>query len=562
MHDQVNRDWQVLHGYPLPDAARRVLVDPAGELAAYRAADFLDRGNVVEAAIQASTAGHRLALWEPFVSVLPSRSLGNGDILFTYVPSPIYDPTSVALLVWNHERDHFDRASDDDLAEVGHPGPPGDPAKALSFVGRGAYLVELLARGRFDLGAYLAYEHLPLADTAAFRANVAASPPTGVYALWHLFFAGPAAALPPILEAARHSPARWTRDSAALIDELLAGRTQLGPIADVQALRAEVAAVASDPATTARVAAARWRAQVEQQLARVGPATLIRDDAAAAPCPGVAAARLGDLDLEVLEARPHQHRLVLRRDGRALDAMPLAGVGGTPDHAPVFEVVRDAPAPLVALWRPYDPARPQVMGAVALVAVVEGRLVHVCEWPLDVHHLETRDGALVARTADGAGYRLAGLDAVRPAAPAPPRLPGRVASPPASSPPPELDGDRLELTPTSLQLWRGKRMLFEEPLPEAYAMTVLPARRMVAVYGTSFEHRPIVDVLYVRSLQRKVKAGQGCCSWVSLAVDGCDVQLASTDDRLYVHDGRDWIEIDDEPLTSVPSWIRNRGWVS
>ena len=22
------------------------------------------------------------------------------------------------------------------------------------------------------------------------------------------------------------------------------------------------------------------------------------------------------------------------------------------------------------------------------------------------------------------------------------------------------------------------------------------------------------------------------------------------------------IEIDDEPLTSVPSWIRNRGWVS
>ena len=120
----------------------------------------------------------------------------------------------------------------------------------------------------------------------------------------------------------------------------------------------------------------------------------------------------------------------------------------------------------------------------------------------------------------------------------------------------------LQLTPTSLQLWRGKRMLFEEPLPEAYAMTVLPARRMVAVYGTSFEHRPIVDVLYVRSLQRKVKAGQGCCSWVSLAVDGCDVQLASTDDRLYVHDGRDWIEIDDEPLTSVPSWIRNRGWVS
>jgi hypothetical protein len=140
-------------------------------------------------------------------------------------------------------------------------------------------------------------------------------------------------------------------------------------------------------------------------------------------------------------------------------------------------------------------------------------------------------------------------------------LPGKPAKPPDTSAAEAIDGDRVELQRTALELWRGKKLMMSEPLTEAYAMAVLPARRMVAIHRANFELCPTLDIFWVRPLQRKAKAGQGAASWVSFRVDGRRLQLRSTDDGLFVDDGSGWIEIDAEPLTSVPSWIASRGWL-
>ena len=564
MHQDSIEEWRLLHGYVPGEPAARLCLDSAGELAGYRAPDFLAGPNVVEAAIEASRGTHRLNLWEMFVSVLPSVALGNGDVLHVYVPSPLYPAESAAIVVWNHERDHFYGASPEDLREVGQPGPVGDPAKALMFCDRSAYLVELLARGRFDLDAYLGFGHVPLAvDHPAFFDNLAASPPTGTYALWHLFFTGHAR-IDRAIEAGARSGSRWTRDSAALIAELLAGRNQLGPIDDVRVVRAEITALVADPATLATAANAQRRRQVERQVANVRPAVLTRDDAPGEPVDGEVAARFGDLDLQVDVGVHQRARLVLRREGRVLDALPLRGVGGASDSEASFHVVQSAPIPLVLIWRRADATSTQHPwdGTAAFYAIASNRLMLVAAYSFDLQGIERRDGHVIARTLSGAGYRCARLDRACPETAAPATLPGIAIAPPAASPPHEIGDDRLELTPTSLQVWRKKKLLFEVPLTEAYAMTVLPARRLVAIHGADANLRPTVDVLYVKQVSRAVKPDNGCCSWVCFPVPGLDVQLASTDDRLFVHDGTDWIEIDEEPLATVPSWIRSRGWVS
>lgn len=568
MTDTFDDHWRTLHGFALSDAARPWASGSATELANFRPDDFLQSKNVFEAAMLSAVGSHALNLWEPLLSVLPVRALGNGDILYLFVPAPTQPDAMPAIVVWNHERDYFEKVSDQDLEEAELPTTQslGDANAALSFASRGAYLIELLARGRFDLNRYLSFNRPAVnVEHPQLLTNVRAWPATATYALWHLYFSGDDASLAKVLVAAEESGARWTRDCAALIRELLAGRDEVGALRGVAALRAEVARVISDPEMTAKAAAAQRRADIDARLfAQVGPVKLVRDDAPATPDPGTRQADFGALTLEAREVRTGQFRLVLRDGARSIGAMPLTGTGGAPEREPHFVIVQIDPVPVVALWHRSDPAvsRHPHDGSLELLAIAGRRLCPVAAFEFDLERVERRDGVTLARTRDGAAYRVPVIEPVMvPAPPALPPLPGQPATCPAACPAPEIEGDRLELTPTSLQLWRGKKLLFEEPRTENYAMTVLPKRRMVAIHGANFELRPTIDVYWIRPLQKKVKAGEGCCSWVCFPADGLDVQLKSTEDRLYVYDGHTWLEIDAEPLTTVPSWIQSRGWL-
>ena len=561
--------WQSLHGAALPAAVALAAPDALAELSGYREADRLDAGNVVEAAIGSAAGGHGLDLWEAFVSVVPVESLGNGDMLFVSVPPGGKPEPAPATLVWNHERDMFVAASDDDIAEASRPStlPRADAAAPLRFARRSKYLVELLCRGRFDLNMYASFEHVPFAlDLPAFYDNVRTSVPTGAYALWHSFFAGHDDVLARLLPVAVHSRARWTRDAASLIEQLLAGRDSIGAMKDVAALRREVSETIGDPAATARIVASRRRAEIDDRVLVASRAVrLVRDDAPAQAATAVQTATFGDITLEVAQTRPYMHRLLLRERGRIRAAEPVRGVGGgAPDLQPELVVVGDDDAPVVALWQRSDPSHAMhpYDGRVVVYAVGERNLSKIGWFELDVERLEVRDGALVIRSRDGSGYRMTGVDLGKgPPAASLTALPGRPAEPPASSPPPEIDDDRIELRPTSIAVLRGDKCLFEEPLGEAYAMSVLPARRMVAIVHTDSSSRPILDVFYVRRLSRKVKAGQGGCTWASFPVDGLDVELRSTADRLWVGDADTWIELDAAVLDQPPSWIVSRGWL-
>jgi len=570
MSKSLRSTWKQLHGAPLPTTVAPLADAAASVLSTYRADDFTAAANVFEAAVERSANGHGLLLWEGFGSVLPVHTLGNGDILFVSVPRG----GAPATLVWNHERDDFVAASDEDLAEVegGDELPRGDAAQVLRFTARSRYLVDLLVHGRFDLARYTSFPHVPLAtDGTALFDNVRTWPPTGMYAMWHLLFLGDEAGLARVLAAAAESTSRWVRDSAAVIEQLRDGRDDLGALRGFAATRTQVARIISDPKTTEQIAVAERRADIEARILQPqSPIRLVRDDADSSMAEPVTSATFGDLALAIEEQKYGQLRLVLREHGRIRSVLDVAN---TPDavqpHEPGFVVVQDAP-PIVALWRCADPQAAMFPhnGSLWLVGVNGRHLVTAASFEFDVDHLETSPASgrrsreqVVARTADGAGYRVDVVAGAPLPAPSGEPLPGSPAEPPPQSPALEISGDRLELADRVLRLWRGKKLLFEEPVGEAYAMTAIPGRRMVAIYGVGMDLRPIVDVYYVRELTRKVKPGQGTCSWVSFPVDGLPVELRSTEDRLYVYDGESWIEIDDEPLTEVPSWIRSRGWV-
>ncbi len=154
--------------------------------------------------------------------------------------------------------------------------------------------------------------------------------------------------------------------------------------------------------------------------------------------------------------------------------------------------------------------------------------------------------------------------AVAPLNPAPeamPPIPGTKATPPAETAPAEIDGARLELTSTALKVWRGEQLLWEEPFIEAYAMAVIPARRMVAIHCAGRDFRPVVDVHYIHVTDKPAELGGGGCSWVAWPVDGRDVALRSSADALYVDEGDGWREVDAKPLTEIPSWIKARKWL-
>lgn len=555
--------WMSLHGHALPRDAQALAPDALQEMSAYHPANWTDRPNVFEAAVLGAADSHRLTLWEPFVNVLPMHALGNGDVLFVHVPSPAQAGARAAIVVWNHETDALEAPRPDDLE--GRPG--GDPSVALRLAARGDFLVELLARGRFDLDRFLSTEHGPLAlDNPAWAENVRVFAPTGLYAMWRLFFAGDDAALAKVLALSERSAARYVRDAAAVVRELLAGRNELGALGDVRAVRAETTRLMNDPALRERALATQRRAAVDRRLAgQPGPARLRRVEGATGEAiAGARQAALGALALEVVETPPGRARLVLRRQGRSLSALPLCGHGDPFEVTPAFHVVRQGPAPVFALWRKCDPASRRYPndGALVLYAVANDRLVQVAAFELDLAGLEQDDGDTLVRTEDGARYRLEGVDdlpapaAVEEASP----IPGTPAEPPAASTEPRIGDDRIELGPRSLRVWRGETLLLEEPLTEAYRMAVVPERRMVAIHGASFELRPTVDVLWVRPLDGPVEPGQGACSWICWPVDGRTIDLRATADRLFVFDGSTWIEVDARCLTEVPSWIQARGW--
>lgn len=562
MTDAFAAEWKELHGFDLTEATRAATRGTPGELAAYRPAGFLGARNVFEAAVLASQGSHALLLWEAFASVLPVQSLGNGDIMCLHVPRVATAERPVGAVVWNHERDAFERPASEDLrqAPVARPFATETPPLGIWFAARARYIAQLLAGKPFDVYDYAATERFAVEVTPALLENVERATPTGTYTLWHCYFTGNDAALARVLEAAKKSPARWTRDAAALLEAVTAGRDEIGALRGMAQLRKEVAAVIADPMTAEKAVAARKRADVDRRIVDArGPVRLVRDDAPASPASPLDEASFGDLALALEKGKYTQHYLVLREGGVPRDAVQLAG-GAEVELEPAFFVVQREPIPLVAVTRKPN-VRPGVDGELTLYAVKERCLARAATWEFDVDHLETRDGAIVARAADGVGYRVAVEDLSNVSRDPTKAVPATEAAPPEASPDARLDGDDLELTATSLKLLRNGKVLFEEPLDRAYAMTVLPARRMVAVHRTDHDHRPLVDVLYVRELKRAVKPGNGCCSWICFHVPGWAVELRSTRDALFVFDGARWMKIDDQALTTVPSWIENRGWL-
>lgn len=550
-------EWLSLHGYPLPAAASELAPNASEELAGTRPEAFLEQPNVFEAAITASEGWRRLLLWEPFVSVLPMHALGNGDVLHVHVPSPTQQGARPAIVVWDHERDIIDAPRADELGGL----PPGDPATPLRFCARALHLVDALVRGRFDLDVFLGFDHAPIdPGHPQLAENIKRYPPSALYSMWHLFFAKDDAKLARALQLAEQSPGRWTRDSAALVRELLGGRNELGAMRDVRALRDEAAAMIADPAVRERATAKQRRASLDRELGSRPGCRLVRIDRSGTPSEARTQASLsGGLALTVTTLGPRTS-LVLRHEGRALAAHTLSGDGGPARLEPSFHLLDQDRVALTWPSRSGAPGHPRD-GQLVIVGVSARRLVPLAAFAFDLQGLERDGDALLARTLDGSGYR---LEAVPPApAPAPlPPVPGTpCAAPIDASAPPSLDGDRLDLTPSSLRLLRGDTVLFEEPLGEAYAMAAVPARRLVAIHRADHELRPVIDVFFVRRLDAPVGPGEGGCSWVTFPVDGHDVALHGAGDRLRVALDGAWREVDPAVLDAVPRWIQARGWL-
>lgn len=549
-------EWQTLHGFPLPDAAAKLAPSAEHELEGMRPAGLLEAPNLFEATLAATEGWRRLLLWQPFASVLPMHPLGNGDVLHVFVPSPTQQGGRPAIVVWDHERDVLDAPRPGELEGL----PPGDPATPLRFCARALHIVDTLVRGRFDLDVFLGFEHAPI-DPAhpQLVENLKRYPPSALYSMWHLFFAKEDAKLARVLELAEQSTGRWIRDSAALVRELLAGRNELGAMKDVRAVRDQAAALIADPAVRERAAAKQRRASLDGSLANLPGCRLIRTDGSGTPSEARTETTLSTgLQLTVTTAGPRTS-LVLRHEGRSLDAITLAGDGG-PNKLDAG--LHALPGDRVALtWRsrPGAPMFPRD-GQLQIVGVLDRRLVRLAAFAFDLDGLERDGDALVARTLDGARYRMEGEPRPQPPRPIPP-IPGSPAQPPVSPSAPEIDGDRIELTRMSLRVHRGEQLLYEEPMVETYAMAVVPTRRMVAVHRADFELRPVIDVFFVRRLDGPVGPGEGGCSWVTFAVDGHDVALHGEGDRLFVAIDGAWCEIDRAVLDAVPSWIKARGWV-
>ncbi|WP_164855860.1 PQQ-binding-like beta-propeller repeat protein [Lujinxingia sediminis] len=259
------------------------------------------------------------AMVEYFASLICLGSAGNGDVYFA--ARDFRDSNRAEVLIWDHEEQFpyafadglstlawvnrvytelevqqeegavdeerigelmtpvADRASLTwhyrDQMEIGGVTPEYEVKSAGLFMYvRAIYLVRLL-QGR---GAREGAEHFYEKVHEGLTFKDAVEGPyldrvvsTALYWLWRLFFFKREEELVRCLEVCREHASPLVRDAVALIEELEAGRGQLGAIEDIHALREEFVALDLDPARAAERAveqAAREQAEREAEEAQ------------------------------------------------------------------------------------------------------------------------------------------------------------------------------------------------------------------------------------------------------------------------------------------------------
>lgn len=531
---------------------------------------------------------NRLSLWTAFVNLVPARMLDNGDIAFIHVDS---DSEATPIVVWDHERDcptwvAGDRLSKLDAVEIDSPPmqPLSDEAEAaLQYANRSAYIVEILARGEFDLNRYLGYDHAQMNISEDLFRNIQVFPPTALYALWHLYFSKQDAALKKALTAAAKSEAQLIRDCATLIKQVMSGQVAIGNIPDISKIRDEAAVLIKNPATRKRAQASELRSRVNAQLAQVeGPIALTKRAATKAPKtkkqPPLGLGQVLDLgsshSLSLVQTkRPPVTDLVLfastpSGERRATSAIRIQDPGMPPTtrHEPEFYGWGKNH---VVLWRNADPKSPMFPfdGQVSVFGVAHGRIDEITSFALDLARVDSIAERIIVTATDGTQYVLQGNDkkGASDAGSEKLELPGKSVPEPKGADAPsqevKLDGDTLVLSTSGLKAMRGKKVLWKEPMKEAYEMVVLPGRRQVAVYSADSDHRPQVDVIFIRKVKGPVEQGEGCCSWAAIPCDGAVIEMRAKGDDLYIGTGGTWTKIDEKLLSEPPKWLVVRKWL-
>jgi hypothetical protein len=137
-----------------------------------------------------------------------------------------------------HDLDVDDVSARIDATPIDLPAvPPPPESRVPALQGRASWLAHLLA-GQFSaIHADPAQaRHKP---GKALAGDLAGDPPEALYWMWRSFFFAEDGALEAVLARVEDSPARLVRDAVALLGEVRRGRRDVGPIADVVALREE-----------------------------------------------------------------------------------------------------------------------------------------------------------------------------------------------------------------------------------------------------------------------------------------------------------------------------------
>jgi tetratricopeptide (TPR) repeat protein len=214
---------------------------------------------------------HSTALAEAFAGVV---ALGGGHCLELYgwdAPRQVlrFDTGAQTLAVVADSLDSFAYAAvvarkrlDGDRAELaaralaGRISPDDPERRDTEFLLCRARWLRALLRGERRLAELFDADLNQIVPADQLRARLAACEryvPTALYSLWRAFwFEEPELAR--YLEVARAHRAGLVRDAATLVDELLAGRNQLGAIDDVRAHGAAFRALGLEPRRTSRAA--------------------------------------------------------------------------------------------------------------------------------------------------------------------------------------------------------------------------------------------------------------------------------------------------------------------
>lgn len=582
--------WSRLHGSKLKPKIAALIEGSVDADRLERLGARPDTENSFLWSVTEAQDSNRLSLWTAFVNLAPARMLDNGDIIFVYVDN---ESAATPMVVWDHERDTPAWVAGDKLARLdaieidSSPMSPlsAEAEDAMRFASRSSYIVEILSRGEFDLDRYLAYDHQPLEKNDDFFKNIQTFPPTALYAMWHFYFSKQDTALKQVLGFAKKSEAQLIRDCATLLHSVLSGETKVGTIPDISKIREATAAIIKNPATRKNAQAKELRARVDAHLAgQEGSIALVKlkaddksDQVKQTPTgPGqILELNSGQALSLVKTTRPPVTDLVLYArvasgQKRATSAVRIQdpGMPPTTQHGPEFFGFG---ADRVVLWRKTDPKGSTFPfdGQVSVFDISDGRILANTSFSLDVAGVDSYEGKIIVTATDGTRYELqsskGGSADEKKGKEALLELPGKSAPEPKNAVAPsqkvELDGDTLILSEKGLKAMRGKTVLWEEPMKEAYEMVALPGRRQVAVYCVDSDHRPQVDVLYIRKVKGPVEPGEGCCSWAAIPCDGAVVEMRAQGDNLYIGVGSKWIKIDAELLSEPPKWLISRKWL-